>query len=181
MVYTLINPSHINGTSIQSNEKDPVKAANDIWEQLSNSVMKGVAPQMPISIKDDKDNVYNYLIKEIKKNENSKDIHFKIELLENVDGDKILQARNETEQKANNVIQKQEGGKRKKKYEYDDDDFDDDDDGLYEIFDDDDYPIVPRFPLLNGGYWWYYPTAYDLRDLYIPTYLPSLPYMVLHL
>jgi len=172
--YILVNP-HIEG-SIDTRFK--TKTANEAATIAYDTVSKYFSNNLPkfsfTLQKAGSDKFYHFDVNE-KINKNDK-IKFQIKensSITNLDGlKKFIDTNND----------KLEGGKSHKshkyrKYKYDDEDSSDSSDS------DDDYyyyykPITRTMPIT---YWSYYPYAYNLKQIYVPTFVPTIsPYVYIN-
>jgi hypothetical protein len=169
--YILVNP-HIEGsidTKFKTNS--PMEAANLAYETLSKYFSNNI-PKFSFTIqKAGSDKFYHFDVNE-KINKNDK-IKFQIKEnteITNIDGLKKF---------IKNTEEDLAGGKKSnRKYKYDDESdsssSDDSDEDYYYYY----KPINRHMPIT---YWSYYPYVYNLKKIYVPTFVPTIsPYVYIN-
>ncbi len=171
--YILVNP-HIKGSiDIEFKSNSATEAANLAYGTLSKYFSNNI-PKFSFTLqKGGSDKFFHF---DVKEKINNKD-KIKFQITENtsittIDGLKKFIDNNEAEL---------DGGKHSKKYKYEDDE--DDDSSSSSSDSDEDYyyyykPITRNMPIT---YWSYYPYVYNLRKVYIPTFIPTIsPYIYIN-
>jgi len=156
-IYKLINPTIIGKFKTSYQGKTAIEAGNKFWVNLTSKekLITNNVPRFVFTMKDNKDNLYNFLIKE------SIDGKYKIKELDlNIEEDRKNKLLEESKK-----IKIQKGGRRHRHH----DDSSSDSDSYYGYYG---YPI---------SYWWYYPYLYYnvYRDIYLPTFRLTSPYVIL--
>ena len=170
--YILVNP-HIKGSiDIEFKSNSATEAANLAYETVSKYFSNNI-PKFSFTLqKGGSDKFFHFDVKE-KINKQDK-IKFQIEentSITTIDGLKKFIDNNEAEL---------DGG-HSKKYKYDDSSESEDSSSSSDS--DDDYyyyhkPIVRNMPIT---YWSYYPYVYNLKKVYIPTFVPTIsPYVYIN-
>jgi hypothetical protein len=176
--YILVNP-HIEG-SIDTKFK--TKSANEAATLAYDTVSKYFSNNLPkfsfTLQKAGSDKFYHFDVNE-KINKNDK-IKFQIKEktnVTNIDGlIKFIETNNTTDL-AGGRSHRSHRSHKYGKYRYDDEDSSDSSDS------DDDYyyyyrPVTRNMPIT---YWSYYPYAYNLKQIYVPTFVPSIsPYVYIN-
>jgi hypothetical protein len=176
--FTLINPAIIGNINTTSDAATDVKAAKEIWDNISKHINNNV-PLFLFTLRGG-DSLSHFSVKESAKG-GGNEIDFLIEkIYPNLDDQKEIKYAN----KASRVLKKlknyQTGGKRKKnnkkRRDSDDDDEDDDDDDDLENYYS--YIKIKKRPE-PISYWWYTPSFYqqDYNVIFTPTFKTLVPYV----
>lgn len=186
--FTLINPAIMGDINITSNAETELKAAKEIWDNISKYTNNNV-PVFYFTLRGG-GIISHFSVKENSKSNNN-EVNYLIEKIHpNLDNQKEIKYAN----KASNILKKlktyQSGGKRSKKEK--DEDEDDDDKGKrrkrYSKYDDsssdDDLESYYTYLRLKNksspiSYWWYTPSFYqDYNVVFTPTFKPIVvPYV----
>ena len=179
--YILVNP-HIKGSmDVEFKSNSATEAANLAYENISKYFSNNI-PNFSFTLqKGGSEKFFHFNVRE-KINKNDK-IKFKIEentSITSIDGLKKFIDNNESEIDggADQLIV---GGKHDKKYKYDDSSSsssssssESEDDDYYYYY----KPIKRNMPIT---YWSYYPYVYNLRKVYVPTFVPTIsPYVYIN-
>lgn len=189
-VYELVNPSIIGKFETVYKTDDVTDAVEKFWKNLSKHVTNNV-PKIYVTFKDGSGNLHHFKITE-KINSDSKTADYKIEKLDvklsKAQKDHFL---TEVENVKTKHSRSQEGGRHRHKDDsssatsstYSDSatsstSTDTEDNSMYD--DSDDYFDFVKFRNLNQSivYWWYTPSIYSVKNVYVPTFnVPLAPYI----
>ena len=180
--YTLVNP-HIEGSiGVEFKCKSAIEAANLAYNTISKYFSNNV-PNFSFTLQKGGAKFFHFNVKEKINNKKDK-IKFVIEensTITNIDGLLKFIKVNDEELEGGNKEDKH--SKHSKKYKFDDDDdsssSSSSSSSLNSSDSDDDYyyykPITRNMPIT---YWSYYPHVYNLKKVYVPTFVPTVtPYI----
>ena len=178
--YTLVNPQLKGSIDVEFKCNSAIEAANLAYDTISKYFSNNV-PNFSFTLQKGGSKFFHFDVKE-KINKNNK-IKFVIEensTITNIDGLVKFIKINEEELEGGYKDDKHEKddkhAKHSKKYKFDDDDSSSSSDSSDS---DDDYyyykPITRNMPIT---YWSYYPYVYNLKKVYVPTFVSSVtPYV----
>jgi hypothetical protein len=191
MEYELVNPSIIGNFQTVYKTLNVEKAVEKFWKNLSKHITNNV-PKIYVTFKDGSGTLHHFKITE-KLNSDSKTADYKINKIDSklskAQKDHFLSEVAKVKDKFNVSTNNQDGGKhhrRHRKHHKDDSSSTSssysksstDTDSMYD--DTDDYFDFAKFRNINQPitYWWYTPSIYSVKNVYVPTFnVPLTPYI----
>jgi hypothetical protein len=180
--YTLVNPQLKGSIDVEFKCNSAIEAANLAYDSISKYFSNNV-PNFSFTLQKGGAKFFHFNVKEKINNKKDK-IKFIIEensTITNIDGLlKFIKVNDEELEGGQKDDKHDKHAKHSKKYKFDDDDSSSSSNSSDSDSDsDDDYyyykPITRNMPIT---YWSYYPHVYNLKKVYVPTFVPTVtPYI----
>jgi hypothetical protein len=178
--FKLVNPVILGTFSDSYDAKTVENGAQLFWENLTsdNKYITGNIPNFLFTLKDDKNNLHHFQVKEMPSgNSASYTIEKKEMNVSNTQKENFLQEVSKVQKTSKYLKTDQSGGKKKRKRYDDSDDSDSDSDSDSDI--NDLFSHIRRRREKPIMYWWWTPSLYESIDnMFIPSFVsPLSPYL----